>query len=311
LLVGEPEIADLIAVGRLDEDQVLALAAGAEGTSNHPVALAVQRAAATRRVRPDAVRSPALQAGFGITAVAASGEPLCVGKRDLMLKERISVALAEQSIAEIEAHGRQALLVALAGKLVGVIGLQDGLRPGARAAVQQILDAQVEPVLLSGDARETCEAIGRALDIEHVRPEIPSTDRALEVERLGQGGVVVAVLGHPREDEAALGAAQVGVALGSAGMPGEWGVTLASDDVRDGALGICLARRTRLEARAGLVLALAPAMTITLAVAFGLLPPACAPLAAAVSGIAAALHARATDPASRAGVRTAAAQDPA
>ena len=213
-----------------------------------------------------------------------------------MLKEKISVAIAEQKIAEIEAHGREVLLVALSGKLVGVLGLQDGLRPGARAAVQHLLDAQVEPVLISGDSRETCEAIGRALDIDHIRPEIPLGDRAVEVERLGQGGLTVAVLGHPRTDEAALSAAQVSVAMpAQGGASGEWGVMVASDDVRDGALAISLARRTKNEARTGLILAMAPGTFLSLAVAFGLLPPAYAPLAALLGASAAALHARATD----------------
>jgi P-type E1-E2 ATPase len=184
----------------------------------------------------------------------------------------------------------------LAGKLVGVLGLQDGLRPGARAAVQHLLDAQVEPVLISGDSRETCEAIGRALDIDHIRPEIPLAERAVEIERLGQGGLTVAVLGHPRTDEAALSAAQVAVAMpAQGGASGEWGVMLASDDVRDGALAISLARRTKNEARIGLIMAIAPGILLALAVAFRLLPPAYAPLAALFGAAAAALHARATD----------------
>ena len=155
------------------------------------------------------------QPGLGVTAVASTGEALTVGSRALMLREKISVAVAEQKIAEIEGRGREVLLVALGGRLVGVIGMQDGLRPGSRAAVQHLLDAQVEPVLLSGDSRETCEAIGRALDIEHVRPEIFPADRALEIERLSQGGVAVAVIGHPRTDEAALSASDVAVAMPS------------------------------------------------------------------------------------------------
>jgi Cu+-exporting ATPase len=213
-----------------------------------------------------------------------------------MLREKISVAVAEQKIAEIEGRGREVLLVALGGRLVGVIGMQDGLRPGSRAAVQHLLDAQVEPVLLSGDSRETCEAIGRALDIEHVRPEILPVDRALEIERLSQGGVTVAVIGHPRTDEAALSASDVAVAMPSmGGGPGEWAVTLASDDVRHGALAISLARRTKYEARAGLVLALAPGVAFALAVAFGVLPAAYAPLAGLFGAAGSALHARATD----------------
>jgi Cu+-exporting ATPase len=296
LLVGEPELADLEPLGKWNETQVLAFAAGAESTSHHPVAMAVQRAAVVRRVQPDAVRSPVAQPGLGVTAVASTGEALTVGSRALMLREKISVAVAEQKIAEIEGRGREVLLVALGGRLVGVIGMQDGLRSGSRAAVQHLLDAQVEPVLLSGDSRETCEAIGRALDIEHVRPEILPADRALEIERLSQGGVTVAVIGHPRTDEAALSASDVAVAMpSSGGGPGDWGVALASDDVRHGALAISLARRTKYEARAGLVLALAPGVAFALAVAFGVLPAAYAPLAGLVGAAASALHARATD----------------
>ena len=296
LLVGEPELADLETLGKWNQAQVLGFAAGAESTSTHPVAMAVQRAAIVRRVQPDAVRSPVAQPGLGVTAVASTGEALTVGSRALMLREKISVAVAEQKIAEIEGRGREVLLVALGGRLVGVIGMQDGLRSGSRAAVQHLLDAQVEPVLLSGDSRETCEAIGRALDIEHVRPEILPTDRALEIERLSQGGGAVAVIGHPRTDEAALSASDVAVAMpSSGGGPGEWGVTLASDDVRHGALAISLARRTKYEARAALVLALAPGVAFALAVAFGVLPAAYAPLAGLFGAAASALHARATD----------------
>jgi P-type Cu+ transporter len=296
LLIGEPELADLEPLGRWKEGQVLSFAAGAESMSNHPVAMAVQRAAVVRHVQPDAVRSPLAQPGLGVTAVASTGEALTVGSRALMLREKISVAIAEQKIAEIEGRGREVLLVALGGRLVGVIGMQDGIRPGSRAAVQHLLDAQVEPVLLSGDSRETCEAIGRALDIEHVRPEILPADRALEIERLSQGGVTVAVIGHPRTDEAALSASDVAVAMPSLGGPtGEWGVTLASDDVRHGALAISLARRTKYEARTALVLALAPGVAFALAVAFGVLPAAYAPLAGLFGAAASSLHARATD----------------
>jgi len=295
LLLGEPELADLEAVAKATEEQVLALAAGAESLSIHPVAMAIQRAAVARRIRPDAVRSPSIRAGLGVCAVASTGEALTVGSRALMLKEKISVAIAEQRIAGIEARGREVLLVALAGKLVGVLGLQDGLRPGARAAVQHLLDAQVEPVLVSGDSRETCEAIGRALDIDHIRPEIPLADRAAEVGRLSQGALTVAVLGHPRTDESALSAAHVAVAMpAQGGASGEWGVMLASDDVRDGALAISLARRTKHQARAGLIVAIAPGIVLSLAVAFGLFPPAYAPLSALLGAAAAALHARAT-----------------
>ena len=123
------------------------------------------------------------------------------------------MALAETKITDLEAMGRTVLLVALGGRLVGVVGLQDGLRPGARAAVQHLLDVGVEPVLLSGDARETCEALGRALDIDHIRPELLPAERGDEIRRLADGGAVVAVIGRSPADDASLAAADVSIAL--------------------------------------------------------------------------------------------------
>jgi P-type E1-E2 ATPase len=246
-------------------------------------------------VSPDAVRSVHLVAGLGVSAVTSTGEPLLVGSRALMLQERVSIALAEPRVAELEALGRNVQLVAVGGKLVGLVALQDGLRPGARPAVQHLLDVEVEPVLLSGDARETCEAIARALDIDHVRPEVLPNERAEEVRSISQGGARVAALGRPDLDSAVLGAADVAVALGAAGSsPGDWAVSLASDDVRDAALAIALAHRTRTEARTAFLLAVGPGVLAAIAVTFRVLPPIFSPLVALVGGLVTMLHARST-----------------
>jgi P-type Cu+ transporter len=293
LLLGEPEVANIEAFGAHDPEQVLALVSGAESGESHPVATAVMRAARARGVRPDGVRSPNVQAGLGVTAVAASGQALVVGTRGLMLRERISVASAEARITDLETMGRSVLLVALGGRLAGLIGLQDGLRPGARAAVQHLLDVGVEPVLLSGDARETCEAIGRALDIDHLRPEIPPAERGDEIRRLADGGAVVAVVGRTPNDDSALAAADVSIALASAGSStAEWSVQLASDDVRDAAFAVRLAHDARREARLGVMLTLAPALVGTALAALGLVPAPVAPLLAVAGTLAAVIRAR-------------------
>jgi cation transport ATPase len=93
-----------------------------------------------------------------------------------------------------------------------------------------------------------------------------------------------------------LGAADVAVALSAAGSTlGEWSVTLASDDVRDAAWSVVTARRTRSHARASVMISLAPGVAGALAIAFGLLPPAYAPLAVLLGSIASHLHVRAVD----------------
>jgi Cu+-exporting ATPase len=279
LLLGEPEVANIEALGSGEAEQVLALVAGAEGGAGHPVATAVVRAARARGVRPDGVRSPIVQPGLGVTAVASNGQPLIVGSRALMLKEHVSVAIAENSIIDLEASGRTVLLVALGGRLIGVLGLQDGLRAGARAAVQHLLDVGLEPVLLSGDSRETCEALGRTLDIDHIRPEIPPGERGEEVRRLAEGGATVAVVGRSPGDDAALAAAEVAVALGAAGSTSaEWAVQLASDDVRDAAYALRIANDCRRETRIDLVLLLGPALALSALALLGLAPAVAPPL---------------------------------
>ena len=293
VLLGEPEIVAVESVGGVEAERVLSLAAGAETATNHPFAAAVLSAAKIRGVRPDHVRNATGYDGLGITGVAPSGERLVVGGRAIMLEEKIGIAMIEARVAEFEAKGRSVLLVALADRLVGMIALQDGLRPGARAAVQKLLDARIEPVLMSGDARETCETIGRALDIEHVRPEVLPADRGAEVRALSEGGVVVAVIGHPAGDDGALGAADVAIAMGAAGSTsGEWAVLVTSDDVRDAALALAVPRAARDRARAAILLGATPGLLALLAIALGAAPLALAPIAMLLGAVAAAVHAR-------------------
>ncbi len=297
VLLGEPEVASIEPLHGYDVEQVLALAGGAESVVSHPVATAVLRAARARGVRPDGARSHNPAPGLGVTAVASSGKALIVGSRALMLREKVSVALAERRINELEALGRTALLVALDGRLVGILALQDGLRPGARAAVQHLLDVNVEPVLLSGDSRETTEAIGRSIDIEHVRPELLAMQRGDEVSKLSEGGGVVAVVGRSPVDDVALAAADVSVALGApAATNAEWSVGLVTDDVRDAARALRIAHRAKEDAKLLLAACVVPAGTAALAATFGLLPAAVPPLAALAGTLGACLRSREESP---------------
>ncbi|MGH7284883.1 MAG: HAD-IC family P-type ATPase, partial [Polyangiaceae bacterium] len=273
VLMGEPEIVALEATGSIDADRMLSLAAGAEAASAHPFASAILRAARARAIRAEAVRNASVHEGLGVTALSATGERLVVGGRALLLRERVSVAAADARISGLEAEGRSVLLVALGSKLVGIVALQDGLRAGARGAIQRLHDARIEPVLMTGEARETCETIARALDIDHVRPEVPPHERGAQVKALREGGHVVATIGHPDADDGALGAADVAVAMGAAGAtPGEWSIALASHDVRDAAFALKLARGLRDRVRTALVIGFAPSALMALGLAFGALP---------------------------------------
>ncbi|MCL2723578.1 MAG: HAD-IC family P-type ATPase [Polyangiaceae bacterium] len=287
ILLGEPKIVTIETIGDVESDHVLSLAAGAEMASNHAVSAAVVGEARVRGVRPENVRSALVYVGLGVTALVPNGDKVIVGSRALLLKEKVSVAIADARVSELEAEGKSVLLVALGDRLIGLLALQDGLRRGARAAIQRLHNARIEPVLLSGEARETCETIARALDIEHVRPEILPVDRGAEVRALADGGHVVAAIGHAASDDGALGAADLSVAMSAAGsVPGEWGVALASNDVRDAALALTVPRACRERARMAFVVGAAAQSISLLGIVFRIAPPVVAPIVSVVAAAA-------------------------
>jgi P-type Cu+ transporter len=258
LLAGQFGIASIEPFGDVTENELLSLLAGAHAGVSSPLGAALQRALHAQKLRPDAVRSPDHLPGLGVTAVASNGQALVAGTRALLLERRTSVAAAETRIGELEALGRTVLLVALDGRAVGLVALQDAMRPGARAATQCLLDAGVEPVLLSGEARETCRALARHIGIEHVRPEVLPHDRAAEVRRLSGAGGVLAVVGSSIDD-AALAAAPLSINIDARGGPLErCDIAVASGDVRDAALAVQLARELHAVTRAALIRAAAP-----------------------------------------------------
>jgi Cu+-exporting ATPase len=272
LLSGELSVASIEPAGDLDENELLALVAGAHAGVASPLAAALTRSLSAQRLRPDATRSPTHLPGLGVTAVASNGRALVAGTRALLLERRISVASAEARSAELEALGRSVLLVALDGRWVGLLALQDGLRPGARAATQTLLDAGVEPVLLSGEARETCRALARHIGIEHVRPEVLPQDRAAEVRRLARAPGTIAVVGSSIDD-AALAAAPLSINIDARGGPLErCDIDIASGDVRDAAAAVQLARALHAETRTASFTAVAPAAVGLLALFAGLSP---------------------------------------
>ena len=181
------------------------------------------------------------------------GRALVVGSRELILREKISVAIAEETLRVLEARGMSTLLVALDGRLIGILGLQDSLVAGARATFQLLLDNHLEPILLSGDARATTEAVAKSLSCEHIRPEVPALARAQEVRNLIDAGLNIAVVGNSPRDDVALSAAHVPIILDGASViradsphGHERGIGSCGDRVVDAAVALLVARQTRL-----------------------------------------------------------------
>ncbi|HET6331690.1 MAG TPA: HAD family hydrolase [Polyangiales bacterium] len=284
LTEGSPEVVEVHMLGESSPpnaaDDLLGLVAAAELVATEDaVGRAIVSYAETRRVQFAEVRRSVLTHGHGVTALGPTGEEVVIGSRRLLLDHGVSVALAESHAARAEALGRTAVFVSVAGRVRAVIALYDQLRAGARSAVQRMFDMNVEVALLTGGQRGPVEQLAARLEITHIKAELSSEERGQEVRSLREAGSKVAVIGYPSDDNPALSAADVGVALGAAGGPaGDRAIALVGEDVRDAAAALWIARAARQGALNSARIALVAFVCVVTAAVSGVLEPAVAAL---------------------------------
>ena len=286
LTKGEPTVTDVVAFAGFGDTDVLRIAASAETGSEHPLGEAIVRGARHRDIVLGEVRDFEAISGHGIKALVA-GTPALLGNRRLLKREGIETAPAEEAMVRLESEGKTAMLVAIDGRLAGVIAVADTLKPEAQQAISELKREGIEVVMLTGDNRRTAEAIGRALGIERVIAEVLPQDKASIVQELQKGGKAVAMVGDGVNDAPALATAQIGIAIGSGSDVAKetGGIILVRDDVRDVVAAIRLSRATMRKIKQNLFWAFVyNALGIPVA-AFGLLNPIIAAAAMALSSL--------------------------
>jgi Cu+-exporting ATPase len=240
LTEGKPKVVAVRAVGSVGEDELMRLAASLEQGSEHPLASAIGRAAADRKLALAKVEGFDSSSGKGV-AGTVGGRKLVLGNRAMMQAAGIDVAALEGPANELRRDGATAIFAALDGKACGVIAIADPIKATTPDAVRALREAGVRVVMLTGDNRATAEAVARKLGIAEVEAEILPKDKGKVVERLRKQGRLVAMAGDGVNDAPALAAADIGVAMGAATDVAieSAGVTLLSGDLR----GIVAARR--------------------------------------------------------------------
>ena len=211
LTVGRPEVTDIRAIG-IPENELLALAAAVEKNSQHPLAEAVVRKASGVSI-PESENFDTVP-GLGVSA-NVSGKKILVGNREFLLKNGISADSVSSDIEKMENEAKTVILVGANGKLAGMLGIADELRPSSASAVKQLHGMGIKTVMMTGDNPRTANAIASKLGIDNVRSGILPGGKSDEVAKLQMAGEVVAFVGDGINDAPALAKADMGIAMGS------------------------------------------------------------------------------------------------
>jgi Cu2+-exporting ATPase len=245
---GELQVTDVVSLSAFEENEILALAAGAEAHYGHPVAAAVvSRARALGLKFPDMSNVDFIVA-HGVSAYV-DGARVLVGSRHFIHDdEAVDCSRADTAASRLRDQGKSLLYVARDGELAGLIAMRDDLRLEAAESLQALKNmGVVKLVVLTGDHERTAQAVCSQLPmLDEVHAELKPEDKAAVVEKLKAEGRRIAFVGDGVNDAPSLLAADVGVCMPSgADLARDAAqVVLIKDDIRGLALALGVAQRT-------------------------------------------------------------------
>ncbi|MRG54523.1 heavy metal translocating P-type ATPase [Phyllobacterium sp. SYP-B3895] len=214
LTEGKPRLTDLIAQPPFNDGELLALAAGLEKGSEHPLAEAIVDGARDRGLTvPDATGFEAVT-GKGVTGIVG-GRNVALGNRAMMQDVGADVLPLQDRADALRAAGKSALFIAVDGKAAGIVAVADPIKATSAEAIRLLQAAGLKIIMATGDNAVTARAVASQLGIDEVRADmLPESKKAL-VDELRHGGAKVAMAGDGINDSPALAAADVGIAMGT------------------------------------------------------------------------------------------------
>jgi Cu+-exporting ATPase len=240
LTEGKPKLVSVEATADFDEDAVLGFAASLERASEHPLAEAIMHGADERSISLSRVEDFSSITGKGVSGIV-DGHAVALGNIKLIESLSVDAASLNEIAGAARGEGQTVMFVAVDGEAAGLISVADPIKQSTLQAVDDLHQAGVEVVMLTGDDRTTATAVAGKLGISRVEAEVLPEQKVEAVKRLQAEGYTVAMAGDGINDAPALAQSQVGIAMGTGtdvAMESA-GITLVKGDLR----GIVRAQR--------------------------------------------------------------------
>lgn len=238
ITLGQPVVTDVIG----EQEQALTLAAGLESLSEHPLAGAIVKKAQDQKLTLPTVTDFKNLTGQGVTGII-NGQTVFVGKPDLASQ---SIAKTLQvKMNQLQSDGKTVAAIGQAGKVIGLIAIQDVPKPSAKAAIEKLKQQGYHTVMITGDNEQAAQAIAKQVGIDEVIASVMPGDKAQRVKNLQNQGVT-AFVGDGINDAPALATADVGIAMGSGTDVAieTGGIVLIKNSLKDVVRALSIAKKT-------------------------------------------------------------------
>lgn len=218
ITLGSPKVTDVVVVSGRTEHEVLQLAASVEAGSEHPLALAIMETAQEKAIELSKASSFNAITARGVEA-EVDGRRVLFGNEKLMHERDVTLNVAGddfvQKAQSLAADAKTPMYFAIDGKLIGIIAVADPIKEDSISAIQRLQKNGIRVIMLTGDNRDTANAVAKKVGISEFFAEVLPEDKAKKVEELQMAEEVVGMTGDGINDAPALALANVGFAIGT------------------------------------------------------------------------------------------------
>ncbi|HMS22556.1 MAG TPA: heavy metal translocating P-type ATPase [Candidatus Levybacteria bacterium] len=211
---GKPIVTDIIPFNSFKKDDVLQFSASIEKGSEHSLAEAIVNKAEEQKLEIGSVTKFQAIDGHGVEGLINT-KKVFLGSRKLMDKEKIDYKEITEQMNKLESDGKTVIMLAVNGKLAGLIAVADTIKDSAKEGLKALQDKKIEVIMITGDNQRTANAIAQKLGIKRVLAEVLPDQKEAEVRKIQAEGKIVAMVGDGINDAPALAAADIGIAMGS------------------------------------------------------------------------------------------------
>jgi Cu2+-exporting ATPase len=212
---GKPSLEKIVSFGKLNEEQLLVIAATLNSQSEHPLAEAIVRKAKKAQLKLSLVTNFEAVSGKGVSG-RVNNQIISIGNDKLMEQKNIAISKTQkEQVVDQQIQGKTVSYIGVDDQLEGFLVISDAIKASSKSAIQKLMDDGVMVYMLTGDNHNTAQAVAKELNLTHFKAECLPQDKLEEIKKLQAQGKIVAMAGDGINDAPALAQSDIGIAMGT------------------------------------------------------------------------------------------------